>query len=119
MFVVLTPRTWAEQDRAELPGLVPTGATTPTGAAVLVPGPETAYPPSVVDDALVTHAVLDTDARRRQVHALGAHQTQVSPHEDWFTLSNDLAARLPGREGYARWPEARDALARAQGVPSR
>ena len=35
------------------------------------------------------------------VAALRAHPTQVTVHDGWYTLSNDIAARLAGREGYA------------------
>lgn len=117
LYVVLTPRTWAEQDRAWLAAHVPPGATSPTGATARVPHPQDAFPPGVVADEVVTHAVVDPDALPRQAAALSRHPTQVSVHPGWFTLSNDIAARLPGREGYAAWPQARAALERLQGVP--
>lgn len=117
LFVALTPRSWAVEDRAWLDRHVAPGTLGPAGGVATVPAPDAPYAPSVVDDALVTHAVLDTRARDRQVRALREHPTQVTVHDGWYTLSNDVAARLAGREGYARWPDVRDPLARAQGVP--
>ncbi|AXH97632.1 PIG-L family deacetylase [Ornithinimicrobium avium] len=103
LYVALTPRSWAEEDRAWLAAHVPAGVTSPAGGVAVVPGPRTPYPPSVVEDDCVTHAVVDADALVRQVAALREHPTQVTLHEGWYTLSNDIAARLPGREGYAHW----------------
>ena len=57
-------------------------------------------PPADVGDE---DAVVDRAALPAQVAALREHPTQVTVHDGWFTLSNDVAARLPAREGYARW----------------
>jgi N-acetyl-1-D-myo-inositol-2-amino-2-deoxy-alpha-D-glucopyranoside deacetylase len=38
--------------------------------------------------------------------ALRHHRTQVSVYDGYYALSNDIAARLPAREGYARLPDA-------------
>lgn len=103
LYVVLTPRSWAEEDRAWLRAHVPEGVTSPAGGVVRVPAPDEPYPPSVVPDDRVTHAVADASALAVQTAALREHPTQVTVHEGWYTLSNDIAARLPGREGYARW----------------
>ncbi|MGE9809358.1 N-acetyl-1-D-myo-inositol-2-amino-2-deoxy-alpha-D-glucopyranoside deacetylase [Janibacter sp. G1551] len=95
LFAAVTPRTWAQEDRAwvrDHPEL--RGAWT-------VPAPTDPYPPSVVDDALVTHAVIDPDALADQVAALREHVTQVTVGDGVYALSNDIAARLSGREGYA------------------
>lgn len=96
LFGTFTPRSWAEEDRralAAVPGLAERGWSQPTGD----------FPPSVVDDEIVTHAVVDPDAVERQVAALRHHRTQVAlGPEGTFALSNAIAARLPGREGYAR-----------------
>jgi N-acetyl-1-D-myo-inositol-2-amino-2-deoxy-alpha-D-glucopyranoside deacetylase len=106
LYVALTPRSWAQEDRRWLAehvrGDVGDGAEDGTGG-VTVPSTTDPYPPSVVDDELVTHAVVDPGALEAQVAALREHPTQVTVHDGWFTLSNDVAARLPGREGYARW----------------
>lgn len=96
LFGTLTPRSWAEEDRrvlATTPGLAERGWAQPTGE----------FPPSVVDDEIVTHAVVDPAAVERQVAALRHHRTQVALGPDGtYALSNAIAARLPGREGYAR-----------------
>lgn len=95
LFGTLTPRSWAEEDRRVLagtPGLAEIGWSQPRGE----------FPPSVVDDAVVTHAVVDPAAVERQTAALRHHRTQVSLGPvGTFALSNDVAARLSGREGYA------------------
>lgn len=117
LYVVLTPRSWVEEDRAWLAEHVPPGTTSPAGGQVSIPAADDPFPPGVVDDDVVTHAVEDPAALQRQLRALREHPTQVSVHDGWFTLSNDIAARLAGREGFARWPQAREALARVQGVP--
>jgi N-acetyl-1-D-myo-inositol-2-amino-2-deoxy-alpha-D-glucopyranoside deacetylase len=103
LYVVLTPRPWAEEDREWLRNQVPDGVTSPAGGVAHGPAADAPYPPSVVADGLVTHAVADEAALRVQVAALHEHPTQVTVHEGWYTLSNDIAARLPGREGYAIW----------------
>lgn len=52
---------------------------------------------------MVTHAVLDPDAVDGQIAALRHHRTQVTlGPEGTYALSNRIAARLSGREGYAR-----------------
>ncbi|WP_151526111.1 N-acetyl-1-D-myo-inositol-2-amino-2-deoxy-alpha-D-glucopyranoside deacetylase [Serinicoccus kebangsaanensis] len=118
LFVSLVPRSWARQDRAWLAEHVPAGTRSPAGGVAQVPGPEDPFPPGVVDDDAITHVVVDGAALPRQRAALAEHQTQVTLHDGWYTLSNDIAARLPGREAYAAWPEARDLLVSLQGVPA-
>ena len=96
LFGVFTPRSWAEEDREVLAALhapAQAGWTQPRGE----------FPPSVVDDAVATHAVVDASAVERQTAALRHHRTQVTlGPRDTYALSNDIAARLSGREGYAR-----------------
>ncbi|QDO90224.1 N-acetyl-1-D-myo-inositol-2-amino-2-deoxy-alpha-D-glucopyranoside deacetylase [Ornithinimicrobium ciconiae] len=110
LFAVLTPRSWALEDRAWLAEHVP------AGNGLTVPGGEDPFPPSVVDDTLVTHAVEDPAAVSAQVAALREHPTQVTILEDapapYYALSNDIAARLPGREGYAELDPETGALLR-------
>lgn len=96
LFGAFTPRSWAQEDREvlavtdEVRGL---GWALPTGD----------FPPSVVADAIVTHAIVDEEARERQADALRHHRTQVTlGPSNTYALSNDIAARLPAREGYAR-----------------
>lgn len=98
LFGTLTPRSWAEEDRRRLTELAGEGVFADLGWSL----PTGDFPPSVVDDALVTHAVVDEGTRDRQVAALRHHRTQVSlGPSGTFALSNDIAALLPGREGYA------------------
>ena len=57
---------------------------------------------SVVDDAVVSHVVVDEMAGKRMTWALAAHRTQVTLFDGYYSLSNDIAARLSGREAFAR-----------------
>jgi N-acetyl-1-D-myo-inositol-2-amino-2-deoxy-alpha-D-glucopyranoside deacetylase len=95
LYAVLTPRSWALEDRAWLAEHVP------VSSGWQVPAPDDPFPPSVVDDGLVTHQVNDPDAVPAQEAALRAHHTQVSVGDGCYALSNHIAARLPGREGFA------------------
>lgn len=95
LFVTLTPQSWVAEDRAWLADHVPEE----TGYAV--PSPSDPVAPSVVDDELVTHAVVDPSVLPSQMEALRAHATQVVVGNGWFALSNDIVSRLSGREGYA------------------
>jgi N-acetyl-1-D-myo-inositol-2-amino-2-deoxy-alpha-D-glucopyranoside deacetylase len=96
LYAVLTPASWAREDRAWL-------ASHPTGPGWTLPDPDGEYPPSVVDDGLVTHRLVAPELRELQAEALRHHRTQVTVAPDGlsYALSNDIAARLPGREGYA------------------
>ena len=96
VFEIRTPRSWAVEDRAWLPGHV----RAEEGLTLLAP--DDAYPPSVVPDDEVTHIVLDPGVRTTQEYALSAHRTQVSVFQGYYALSDDVAARLAGREGFAR-----------------
>lgn len=108
LYAVLTPRSWAEEDRAWLAEHV-----TPRDG-LTVPAADDPFPPSVVADDLVTHAIEDPAAREAQVRALREHATQVRVLDEdlppyVFALSNGIAARLAGREGYAELdPETGD-----------
>ena len=101
LFITLTPRTWAEEDRAWLHATASAEFLHETG--FVVPAAADDYPPSVVDDTAVTHAVIDDEAVSRQKEALRQHPTQVTVADDVYALSNNIAARLSGREGYARY----------------
>ncbi|XVX21234.1 N-acetyl-1-D-myo-inositol-2-amino-2-deoxy-alpha-D-glucopyranoside deacetylase [Actinomycetota bacterium] len=94
MYAAVTPRSWAEQDRAWL------AANIPAGLGWQVPAGDAAYEPSVVADEEVTHEVVDQSALPRQITALGEHRTQVILTGGAFALSNLIAHRLSGREGY-------------------
>ena len=95
-YVVLTPLQWAVQDREWLAEHLDRDAA----PELTVPGAE-AFPPSVVPDEVVTHSVVRPDLVTRQATALAAHGTQVRVFDGYYALSNDVAARLAGREGFA------------------
>jgi len=104
-FMVLTARSWAAADRHWLRAH---GAIDP---ALTVPDETDPHPPSVVPDERVAYVLDPQDAAddAREVialrdAALTHHRTQVRVYEGYYALSNDIAARLPWREGYARLP---------------
>src|SRR4051794_15770509 len=72
-YVVLTPLRWAVQDREWLSQHVDRDGA----PRLTVPGPDDAFPPSVVPDEVVTHGVVRPDLVARQAKALAAHETQV------------------------------------------
>lgn len=89
----VVPRSWALADRSWLQGrsFAPDITAPPADAPLL---------PSVVDDHSVTHRVVDAAAGDVRAAALGCHRTQVSVYEDYYALSNDIAARLTAREAF-------------------
>lgn len=94
-YEILVPRSWAEEDRAWLRD----GDSAAYG--LIVPDVDDPYPPSVVPDERVTHAVEDPAALPVKNAALRAHATQVIVvTEDVHALSNRIAARTTAREGY-------------------
>lgn len=95
-FEIVTPRSWVDEDRAWL------ARSIPADGGLVVPDSAEPYAVSVVDDAVVSHVVLDDAARERQVSALAAHRTQVSVFDGYYALSNGIAARLSGREAFVR-----------------
>jgi N-acetyl-1-D-myo-inositol-2-amino-2-deoxy-alpha-D-glucopyranoside deacetylase len=106
LYAVLTPRSWAREDREWL-------AAHSTEPQWSLPDPDGEYPPSVVEDELVTHELLVPASVPVQAQALREHATQVTVAPDGLTyaLSNDIAARLPGREGFAALDPATGELA--------
>ena len=97
-YEIVTPRSWVMQDRAWL------GRHVPSDSGLHVPDLAEPYAVSVVDDALVTHVVVDPGALERQARALKAHRTQVRVYDEgYYTLSNHIAARLGGREAFIRF----------------
>jgi N-acetyl-1-D-myo-inositol-2-amino-2-deoxy-alpha-D-glucopyranoside deacetylase len=93
---VLTPLSWAVEDREWL------GEHVPRGEGWVVPGEGNPYAACVVPDEVVTRAVVDADAERTRTRALREHETQVVVGDGWYALSNRYVFRLAGREGYAR-----------------
>lgn len=109
MYAVVTPRSWVAQDRAWL-------AENVSEPGIAVPAADEPVVASVVADELVTHAVADAAGAARQAAAMRAHATQITVHDGWFTLSNDIAARLSGREGFAELDPATGLLRPAAAV---
>ena len=117
-FEILTPLSWAREDRAWLREADPAAYRSEswwreharrrdtTGERpwpLVLLGDDDPYPPSVVDDDLVTHVVRDDAARAVKNDALRAHVTQVLVvGEDVHALSNLVATRTTGREGFRR-----------------
>lgn len=113
LFVTQSPRSWVLEDREWLATHVP------DSAGYAVPAADDDMAPSVVDDDLVTHAVIDPGVVERQLAALRHHETQVVVGDRWFALSNDIAARLAGREGYALLdPSTGDVIGSGGSTPS-
>ena len=96
LYAVLTPRSWARENRVWL------ADNLPEGSPWSLPDPDAEYPPSVVDDDIVTHEIVAPELVALQATALLAHRTQVSVDGETYALSNGIAARLSGREGFAR-----------------
>lgn len=111
LFITLTPQSWATQDRAWLHAMCSPQFLHDTG--FVVPAEDDPYPPSVVPDDAVTHAVVDEQAVTAQIRALREHRTQVTVADEVYALSNDIAARLSGREGYGRYDAQRRARVQA------
>ncbi len=102
MYVAATPLSWAMEDRRWLRDNVP------AGSGVSVPPHDDPHPPSVAPDESVTLHLVDREAQVLRVGALRHHPTQVTLFcqdgaEGYFALSNNVAARLIGREGYREW----------------
>lgn len=98
VFCILTPASWASQDRRWLLDNVVSA-----GPNCVVPQPDEPYPPSVVPDDSVTHMVEEPTLVDIQSRALAEHATQVVVHPGFYTLSNHIASRLSGREGFAQF----------------
>lgn len=93
-YVIVTPRSWAHEDRTWLASHVP------PGSGLTVRRPSDPYPVSVVPDEDVTHVVVDTAVSGVVAEAMAAHATQVAVFGDHFCLSSLVAARVPGREAF-------------------
>lgn len=109
-FAVLTPRSWAEQDRRWVAGHVD-----PADSGLTLPPVDGDYAPSIVDDAVVTHEIVDPGSLASQARALREHRTQVIVHDGYYALSNRIATRLAGREGFAGVDPASGRLLAAHG----
>ena len=92
VYWVRVPRSWAEDERRALPGLVP--------ASMRLPEEGSTYPPVVVDDGQVSAVVDATPWLPAKAAALRAHATQVLVEEPCFALSNHVAHLLRGQEAF-------------------
>ena len=113
VYCILTPLSWATQDRA---WLIENVQSTNSNSVVLQR--DATYPPSVVSDEIVTHVIEEPALVDLQSRALSRHATQVSVYDGYYALSNRVASRLCGREGFAQFdPGAGDLVAAEQGAP--
>jgi N-acetyl-1-D-myo-inositol-2-amino-2-deoxy-alpha-D-glucopyranoside deacetylase len=115
VYCILTPKSWATEDRTWLHDNV--GVNEDVASTCVVLDRDAPYPPSVVTDETVTHVVEEHALVDIQSRALAQHATQVSLYDGYYALSNHIAVRLSGREGFARFdPPRGDLLASAPGA---
>jgi len=119
VYCILTPQSWATQDRAWLhDNVVRNDDAASIGSSCVVLPKDAPYPPSVVSDEIVTHIVEEPALVDIQSRALAQHGTQVSVYDGYYALSNHIAVRLCGREGFARFdPVRRELLPSGRDVP--
>ena len=119
VYCILTPQSWATQDRAWLNEQLPlTEDAGSTNSNCVVLQQDAPYPPSVVSDEIVTHVVEEPAFVEIQSRALAKHATQVSVFDGYYALSNHIAGRLSGREGFAQFdPVGGDLVPAAHGAP--
>jgi N-acetyl-1-D-myo-inositol-2-amino-2-deoxy-alpha-D-glucopyranoside deacetylase len=119
VYCILTPQSWATQDRAWLNEHLPlTEDAGSTSSNCVVLQQDAPYPPSVVSDEIVTHVVEEPAFVEIQSRALAKHATQVSVFDGYYALSNHIAGRLSGREGFAQFdPVGGDLVPAAHGAP--
>jgi N-acetyl-1-D-myo-inositol-2-amino-2-deoxy-alpha-D-glucopyranoside deacetylase len=121
VYCILTPQSWASQDRAWLrDNLLLDDSAVPNDSvsSCLVLQQDAPYPPSVVSDETVTHVVEEPALVEVQRRALARYSSQVTVYGGYYTLSNHIAARLSGREGFARFdPVAGHLVPAAHGAP--
>jgi len=119
LYCILTPQGWATEDRTWLHDNVGVNKDVASARSTcVVLDRDAPYPPSVVSDETVTHVVEEHALVDIQSRALAQHATQVSLYDGYYALSNHIAVRLSGREGFARYDPVRgDPLAPAPGAP--
>jgi N-acetyl-1-D-myo-inositol-2-amino-2-deoxy-alpha-D-glucopyranoside deacetylase len=111
VFHIHTPRSWVRADRRWLREHVPPEL----GLAYLVD--EDPVISSTVDDDLITHVVVDPIHLPAQIEALDAHRTQLRVWPGgYFALTNNVAARLAGREAFVRVDPVTGARLGGEGV---
>ena len=121
VYCILTPQSWATEDRAWLHDNVGVNEdVASTRSTCVVLDRDAPYPPSVVSDETVTHVVEEHALVDIQSRALAHHATQVSLYDGYYALSNHIAVRLSGREGFAQFDPLRgDLVASAPGASRR
>ncbi|WP_115030797.1 PIG-L family deacetylase [Dermatophilus congolensis] len=112
LYVILVPDDVAREDRRWLQCHVS------PASGLRVPAIGDPYPPSVVNRELVTHVVhgSSADLALRDA-ALAHHRTQATVYQGYYALSNDVAARLPRTEYFARIDPVTGSYARRIGAP--
>lgn len=114
-FEIRTPLTWAQEDREWVrEHVVPGSHGESVRRRLVLPEPGDPYPVGVVADDRVSHVVIAPETVEAQASALAAHATQLVVYRvppgpgstaagtPFFALSNEVATRLPGREGFGR-----------------
>lgn len=100
LMVVLTPQSWYAEDQDWLRTHL--DESTRDAHRLLLPPDDHTARLSVVPDDLVTHATVDPGVLPVQRAAVEAHRTQVRLAPGCLALSNDVAVRTAGREGFAQ-----------------
>lgn len=90
---------WAQQERRAA-RLAAEQGTLPEG--MMPPAAGVPFPPVVVPDAVLDVVIEATEQLPTVIEALRAHATQVVVQPPWYALSNGVAQRLSGREGFRR-----------------
>jgi N-acetyl-1-D-myo-inositol-2-amino-2-deoxy-alpha-D-glucopyranoside deacetylase len=111
VFHIHTPRSWVRADRRWLREHVPPQL----GLTYLAD--EDPVISSTVDDDVITHVVVDPIHLPAQIAALDAHRTQLRVWPGgYFALTNNVAARLGGREAFVRVDPVTGARLGGEGV---
>jgi N-acetyl-1-D-myo-inositol-2-amino-2-deoxy-alpha-D-glucopyranoside deacetylase len=71
-------------------------------ATMTPPAPDAAFPPAVVPDEALDVVLEAPEQLDAVIAALRCHASQVVVDPPWFALSNGVAHRLSGREGFRR-----------------
>ena len=96
---VQVARSWATAERRAVLAAAADGRLP---APMVAPRPDDAFAPAVVPYEQLDVVVEAPEQLDAVVAALRCHATQVRVDPPWFALSNDVAHRLSGREGFRR-----------------
>lgn len=105
---VQVARSWAAAERRAVLAAA-ADARLPPG--LVAPEADAPFPPAVVPDESLDVVVEAPEQLDAVVEALRCHATQVVVEPPWFALSNAVAHRLSGREGFRRVSGPRAATA--------